>query len=86
MKTKNEVIVELKAEHPTLKDGSEEVGYRELNENEYNDTIEKWADWIIEEEKLQAAANELVAKKEQAEAKLAALGLTSDDLKALGLA
>lgn len=86
MKTKNEVIGELKAQHPNLKDGSEEVGYRELNENEYNDTIEKWADWIIEEEKLQAAANELLAKKEQAEAKLAALGLTADDLKALGLA
>jgi hypothetical protein len=35
--------------------------------------------------KLQAEEADAIAKKESAQAKLAALGLTADDLKALGL-
>lgn len=85
MKTKEQIIAELKSEHPTLRDGSEEVGYRELTQVQYEDTIDRWAGWIIEQEKLTAEANELLTKKAAAEAKLAALGLTADDLKALGL-
>lgn len=48
-------------------------------QSEVNAAIE-----TIKQEEIQAAA-EAVAKKAAAEAKLAALGLTADDLKALGL-
>lgn len=85
MKTKEQIIVELKTEFPTLRDGSEEVGYRELTPEQYEDTIDRWAAWIISQQELEAAAEKAVADKEAAEAKLAALGLTTDDLKALGL-
>jgi hypothetical protein len=47
---------------------------------EYEAAIPKVDEWLAAQE---AAA---AAKKAAAEAKLAALGLTSDDLKALGLA
>ena len=43
------------------------------------------AGWIAYQAKVEADKAETEAKKEAAEAKLAALGLTSDDLKALGL-
>jgi hypothetical protein len=85
MKTKSEIIAELKSEHPTLRDGSEELGYRELTSEQYEDTIERWAGWILSQEELEAAQLATLAAKAAAEAKLAALGLTTDDLKALGL-
>ena len=40
---------------------------------------------IEQEEVVKASKAEVVAKRAAAEAKLAALGLTADDLKALGL-
>ena len=43
------------------------------------------AGWIAYQAKLEADLAAEQAKKEAAEAKLVALGLTSDDLKALGL-
>lgn len=44
------------------------------------------AGWIAYQAKVEADKAEVAAKKAAAEAKLAALGLTADDLKALGLA
>jgi len=85
MKTKEQIIAELKAEYPTLKDGSEEIGYRQLTDAEYQDTIERWAVWIFYQEKLEAEVAESLTKKAAAQAKLEALGLTTDDLEALGL-
>jgi hypothetical protein len=85
MKTKSEIIAKLKIEHPTLRDGSEELGYRELTLEQYEDTIERWAGWILSQEELEAANLAAETAKAAAEAKLAALGLTTDDLKALGL-
>lgn len=43
------------------------------------------AGWISYQAKIEADKVEADAKKKTAEAKLAALGLTADDLKALGL-
>lgn len=43
------------------------------------------AGWIAYQAKIEADKAEAAAKKEAAEAKLAALGLDADDLKALGL-
>lgn len=60
---------------------TDEIIEREMNDEEYaahqaNDLL------IAEKEK---KISEQIAKKAAAEAKLAALGLTADDLKALGL-
>ncbi len=54
---------------------------RDMNANELAQLNQE----IVEREALEAKANETAAAKAIAEAKLAALGLTTDDLKALGL-
>ena len=85
MTTKTQMIAIIKAENPTLQVGNDEQGYTDLTGAEYEAQIEQWAEGRLDKEaKLaEAAANE--AAKEAAQAKLAALGLTTDDLKALGL-
>lgn len=80
--TKESKIAELKAQHPTIRVGSDEVGYTELGAKDYEATIEQWADNLIA---IEAEEAEAKATKEAAQAKLAALGLTIEDLKALGL-
>ena len=80
--TKNEMIEQLKAEYPTLRTGNEESGYTNLNAEDYEATIAQWADNLIA---AQSAETEAKAAKAAAQAKLAAIGLTTDDLKALGL-
>jgi hypothetical protein len=54
----------------------------ELNAEEYDLRIQKWAENQYAKEQAELEAK---AKKLTAESKLAALGLTADDLKALGL-
>ena len=54
----------------------------ELSDAEFNDAVEKRAKMEYEQ---QLKAKEIADAKAAAEAKLAALGLTADDLKALGL-
>jgi hypothetical protein len=54
---------------------------REMNDDEYAVFLKEKAKF--EEEAMLVA--EIAQKKAQAQAKLAALGLTADDLKALGL-
>lgn len=89
MTTKADRIAALKLEFPTLKIGSDETGYTDLSDAEYEAKIESWADAILAKEELMRAKakaeEEAVAAKAAAQAKLAALGLTADDLKALGL-
>jgi hypothetical protein len=80
MKTKAEIIAELKIENPTLRDGSEELGYRELTPEQYEDTIERWAGWILSQAELEAAVAKAAVDKQ---ALLARLGLTSDEAKLL---
>jgi len=80
MKTKEEIIAELKIEYPTLRDGSEELGYRELTIEQYNDTIERWAGWIIYQAQLE---EEIKAKAAEKMALLDKLGITEEEAKLL---
>jgi hypothetical protein len=83
--TKNEKIVALKKEFPTIKIGSDETGYTQLDADEYEATIAQWADVELAKDAKAEADKAAIAAKEAAKAKLEALGLTADDLKALGL-
>jgi hypothetical protein len=79
--TKNELIAQFKKDYPTLTKGvNDEV--ITLDAEEYEATIAEWADRILAEE---ANIAEIENAKIAAEAKLAAIGLTTADLKALGL-
>ena len=85
MTTKQEMIDLLKIEFPTLQVGDEDSGYTELSVEDYETTIAEWADVRLVKE---AQALEVEAKavaKASAQAKLEALGLTVEDLQALGL-
>ena len=62
-----------------------EIIERELNEEELAQQEEDTETGIAIQSELDALRAESEAKKATAEAKLAALGLTSDDLTALGL-
>lgn len=83
--TKNDKIAALKKEFPTLKVGSDETGYTEMDAAEYEATIAQWADVELAKDAKAEAEKAAIAAKQAAQAKLAALGLTADDLKALGL-
>jgi hypothetical protein len=80
--TKQDKIAALKIKHPTLQVGSEQAGYTELNADDYEAKIAEWADNELAAEAKLAKAE---ADKASLLTKLAALGLTTDDLKALGL-
>jgi hypothetical protein len=83
--TRNEIIADLKAKYPIMKSGNDNDGYVVFTDDEYEAKIQEWAD---HEEQLEAdkkAEIEASIKKEAAKAKLAELGLTLDDLAALGL-
>lgn len=69
---------------PTIKIHNATTG--EFTEREMNaEELHQWqADTLASQAKMEAAAL-AEAAKEAAQAKLAALGLTTDDLKALGL-
>jgi hypothetical protein len=77
MTTKADKIAALKAEYPTLKTGSDETGYTELNSEDYEATIAEWAD-------NQLATEAALAKAEtDKEALLTKLGITADEAKLL---
>jgi hypothetical protein len=48
MKTKLEIIKELKVEHPKIIVGSDEDGYKELSLDKYETTIANWAGEIFD--------------------------------------
>jgi hypothetical protein len=80
MKTKQEIISELKLDYPTLRVGSDDDGYNDLSAEEYELTISQWADGELER----------IARKAEAEAKAQAkaellerLGITADEAKLL---
>ena len=81
MMTKEELIAQYKAQYPTLTYGVNNEVF-EMSAEEYEQTIEKWVDFELA--KIQEEAEKANAKA-GAQAKLAALGLTADDLAALGL-
>jgi hypothetical protein len=85
MTTKKQMIDLLKTEFPTLRIGDDEVGYTELSADEYEAKIAEWADTRLAKEAKVAEAEAKATAKATAQAKLAALGLTVEDLQALGL-
>ena len=82
--TKNELIAQCKAENPqmfqTINDETIEVVGQE-----YEKACSDWAEMRLTQIALEDELAAVQAAKETAQAKLAALGLTTDDLKALGL-
>lgn len=77
----DEKIAKLKEEYPVLTKAINDQTI-ELNAEEYDATIQSWAENELAKEEAEALALE---KKTNAEAKLAALGLTPEDIKALGI-
>ena len=80
MKTKEEIIAELKVEYPTLKTGDDERGYSEMDSVGYEATIETWAnnlyaDVLADETKAKAATDKA--------ALLARLGITAEEAQLL---
>ena len=89
MTTLNEMIEIIKAENLTIKIGNDQEGYTDLSVSEYEAQVAEWAQARLAKLAEIAAAKikeeEAKEAKELAQSKLAALGLTADDLKALGL-
>jgi hypothetical protein len=79
--TIDEKIADLKKTYPTLTKGINDETI-EMSSDEYETTIAAWAQNLLDQEAKEAQD---LAAKEAAQAKLTALGLTADDLKALGL-
>ena len=79
--TRDELIAQIKAENPTLTYGINEEVF-EMTAEQYEETIVSWADARLVKQQAEAQAK---AKREAALSKLADLGLTADDLRALGL-
>lgn len=82
--TKSEIEARLRSEYPTLRSGSDELGYNILNVDEYNLKIAEWVN--VHLAKIEIKKNEMakLEAKKIAQSKLEALGLDQDDLKALG--
>jgi hypothetical protein len=81
MTTKTQVIARLKAENPQAFENVNGV-QTEITGAAYDALVSQWADVELAKE---AEAIATAAAKASAEAKLVSLGLTVDDLKALGL-
>ena len=90
--TKEQIIAELKAQYPTLTYGINDEFF-EMTDEQYEETIISWANAKIAKEQAKLEAQALLKTKVLAYQKMALtneeigaiLGLTADDLKALGL-
>ena len=80
MKTKNEIITQLKTENPTIRVGSDQVGYTELTPEEYEATILEWADFELEKADKEAERADNKASKLAAYQKM---GLTQAEIDAM---
>ena len=77
MKTKIEIIAELKAQYPTLRSGNDEQGYENLSPADYEATIDGWAENQFAEQ------NAIAQAEADKAALLAKLGISSDEAKLL---
>jgi len=86
MTTKKEMLEIIKAENPEgLRIGNDQEGYTQLSQAETDAILDSWADARLAKQAEATAKAEAEAKKLEAQAKLAAIGITAEDLKALGL-
>jgi hypothetical protein len=84
MATKAELIASLKKEYPTLRVGNDEDGYTNLSDDDYNSTINQWADSIIEAENQKIALENYAANLATAkQSVLNRLGITEEEAAAL---
>ena len=82
--TKQATITQLKIDYPSLtKQINDEI--IQLDAAEYEATIDAWADAVMARAAKKVEAEAKAEAKAVAQAKLAALGLTVEDLQALGL-
>jgi len=75
-----EIKAEFKAANPTLQRGSEEDGYEQITGDEYEATIQSWAEAVYAKELKAQAEAEAQAKRQ---ALLDKLGITEDEAKLL---
>lgn len=80
MKTKEQFIAEYKIEFPTIKVGSEELGYTFLENEQYNETINVWAEDAFLKQEAEASIAKAATDKA---ALLARLGITEAEAKLL---
>lgn len=80
MKTKEQFIAEYKIQFPTIKVGSEELGYTFLESGEYESTINSWADDSLLKQEVEASIAQAATDKA---ALLSRMGLTADEAKLL---
>ena len=80
MKTKEQFIAEYKIEFPTIKVGSEELGYTFLENEQYNETINVWAeDAFLKQE----AEESILQSASDKAALLERLGITEEEARLL---
>ena len=80
MATREEIIADFKKEYPILKKGSDEIGYTDLSPEDYEATINEWADNAIA---AAALAEEEAAKATAKAALLDKLGITEEEAQLL---
>ena len=86
MTTKDDLIKQFKKDYPILKSGNDN-DFIELNEAEREVEYSRWADNELERVASEAnqakAENDKLAAKQSAQAKLAALGLTEEEVASI---
>jgi hypothetical protein len=86
MTTKENLIKNLKLEYPTLTRQDDDV-ITVLSEQEYKETIEQWAENVLADESnaetIKQTETDRVAVKQSAHGKLAALGLTQEEVASI---
>jgi hypothetical protein len=83
MTTKTQFIAEAKAANPKPLYRTENGTPIELTDEEYESSIEAWAEMRVEQEKIAEQSRAKEAAAASGRAKLAALGLTDDEIDAL---
>jgi len=77
MKTKTQIIADIRAENPTIQIGDEDQGYTQLTGDDYEAVIADWAE-------ARYAKLKSIEDKESAKAALLSkLGITEDEAKLL---
>ena len=80
MTTKNEYIAQARTENPKPQYQTVNGEQIELSDDEYEASIEAWADMRVEQDMVETKAAELKATKRSAYTKL---GLTAEEIEAL---
>jgi len=83
MKTKSQYIAQAKLENPKPLFMTSHGRQIELTDEEYETTMEAWAEMQIKQDVAKADLEQKLAFKESAKTKLAALGLTDSEINAL---